>query len=488
LNSTRHLQIDRIRRGKWVVLVLGLIAAIVAFTAVHAQPTTYTGWATLTTGSANRAPEQDGVLSSGYVDFFNNIGYQDKLKASAKVPADVELHAKTAASSPIIYIEATSVSSRDAAAGAASAAEAFRDEINAQLRAAQDDAIAALRKPFDDARQANGVVSQLSFEQLQDRINDINADMSNKLFSLGLQSGVTQNSPDRPIVLLALIGGCVVGCVVVVVWSAILSRRLPTGGELAAKVGLSPIVEVPAAGSERSRRLRARRFQQLVNAVSLANLPDPATLTVTSTVASGGCMQVARALAEGRAAQGVRTVLINADLNKSDGVGFGDIISDESVDLHLVLKSTRIPRLAEMTSGRTTTTPFAAITYQRLTSLLLRLADRAECVVIAAPPIADAAETQILCAAVDGVLMVVDSSVSRVQDTAESVTLLQTTTSKLLGTVLIDGSAGDSGDLQLGAGGVGHSEVTTVARNGHVPAGSTVVMGGAKWRGPSSGA
>ena len=461
MNSAWSLQVDRIRRGRWLILVLGLIAAAVAFAVGHGQPTTYTGWATLTTGSPNRAPEQDGLLSSGYVDYFNSSGYQNKLKASAVFAPGVTLRAKTVAASPIIYIEATSASDDDVAASAAAAAGTFRDEINEQLRAAQDETIAAVRKPFDDVRLANGVSSQVSLDQLQDRINQINADTTNRLITLQLKSGVTENSPDRywPTVLLALIGGLVVGCAVVVA-SAMLSGRLRTGGEVAAKLGLSPIVEIPAPRSERSRRLRAQRFQQLVNAVSLADVPERATITVTSTVASDGSLQVARALAQGRAAQGVRTVLINADLHHPDGVGLGDIIAprhvrpggrSESFDVDSVISETGIPDLVEIKSGSTTATPFAAITHQRFMSLLAQLAHRADCVVVAAPPISEAAETQILCAAADGVLLVIDSSASRVHDAADSVTLLEATSSpecstrtagrrgtKLIGTVLID--------------------------------------------------
>jgi Mrp family chromosome partitioning ATPase len=511
LNNAWKLQVDRIRRGKWLVLVLGLIAAGAVFAVGYGQPTTYTGWATLTTGSPNRAPEQDGVLSAGYVDYFNSSAYQNKLKASAKLSNDVTLSAKTAAASPIIYIEATSTSPDDASASAAAAAGGFRDEINAQLRTAQDETIAAVSKPFDDVRLANGVSSQVSLDQLQDSINQINADTTNRLITLQLESGLTENSQDRwPTVLLALIGGWVVGCVVVVA-SAMLSGRLRTGGELAAKVGLSPIVEIPAPRSKGSRRLRAQRFQQLVNAVALADIPARATITVTSTVASDGSLQVARALAQGRAAQGVRTVLINADLHKPDGVGLGDILDNESLDVDSVISATGIPNLVEIKSGSTTATPFAAITYQRFTSLLARLSHRADCVVVAAPPISEAAETQILCAAADGVLLVIDSSASRVQDAADSIALLEATGScesatrramsatpdaartagrrgsKLLGAVLIDGSAAKSGDLELGIDDpAGRPMATTAAQNRNEDDDTEVVTSGVERHGPGA--
>jgi len=278
---------------------------------------------------------------------------------------------------------------------------------------------------------------------------------------------------------------------------------------VAAKLGLSPIGEIPAPRSERSRRLRAQRFQQLVNAVSLADVPERATITVTSTVASDGSLQVARALAQGRAAQGVRTVLINADLHHPDGVGLGDIIAprhvrpggrSESFDVDSVISETGIPDLVEIKSGSTTATPFAAITHQRFMSLLAQLDHRADCVVVAAPPISEAAETQILCAAADGVLLVIDSSASRVHDAADSVTLLEATSSpecstrtagrrgtKLIGTVLIDGSTSDSGDMDLDISNpAGRRTAKTAAGSRKSDAETEVVTSGVKRHRPGA--
>ena len=69
--------------------------------------------------------------------------------------------------------------------------------------------------------------------------------------------------------------------------------------------------------------------------------------------------------------------------------------------------------------------------------MLARLFSRVECVVVVAPPIAEAAETQILSAAADDVLLIIDTAASRLRDAAESIRLLKGVHAKLFGAVLI---------------------------------------------------
>jgi polysaccharide biosynthesis transport protein len=438
VNTGWPLYLDRIRRRKWLVLGLGVVAAAITYGIGVTQPTTYTVYATLSTATANRAPEQDGVLASGYVDYFNSDGYQSKLKAGESFPGDVTLHARTAAASPIIYVEVTSESRATAEAAAPKAAAVFSDEINSHLRAAQDATIADVRKPFDDVRLANGIVSEVSLEQLQDRINQITGDSTNKLTSLQMESGVSVSSPSAwPGALLALLGGLIVGCVLALVAGA-LSRRLPGGAELAAKTGLEPIVELPAPNSTSTRRLRDYRVQQLVNAVAFADLPAQATVVVTSTVATAATARIARELAEGRAAQGVSTVLVDGDLRQPGGVGFGNLMSDDNMDIDSVVVATSDSNLVEIKCGRATEAPFVAVTAARALALFSRLRERADFVVVIAPPITEAAEAQVLCAVADGVLLVVDAQSSRVHDATEAAGILRSFKARLLGTVMTD--------------------------------------------------
>jgi Mrp family chromosome partitioning ATPase len=158
-------------------------------------------------------------------------------------------------------------------------------------------------------------------------------------------------------------------------------------------------------------------------------------VTVTSTVATPETLDMARELARGRAAQGLRTVLVNADLHAPDAFGFGEALLDETLDLDAILRTTDT-QLSEMSSGRVSGTPFTTVTAPRVAALLARLTEEFDFVVVAAPPITDAAESQILCAAGDGVLLVVDASKSRTTDIAEASALLTSFGARLIGSVL----------------------------------------------------
>ena len=100
-------------------------------------------------------------------------------------------------------------------------------------------------------------------------------------------------------------------------------------------------------------------------------------------------------------------------------------------------------------SNRAPAAPFAAITQWRFASLLARLFSRVECVVVAAPPISGAAETQILSAAADDVLLIIDTAASRLRDAAVSIRLGEGVDAKLFGAVLIEAATGDIDDLEL---------------------------------------
>ncbi len=86
----------------------------------------WTATTALTTQSQTRAPEQDAVLSLGYVDYFNQPTYQQVLRAEATIPAAVTLKAETGAASPIVYIEAMSSLLAVSKSAAQAAADVFR--------------------------------------------------------------------------------------------------------------------------------------------------------------------------------------------------------------------------------------------------------------------------------------------------------------------------------------------------------------------------
>ncbi|MFI6865278.1 hypothetical protein [Nocardia sp. NPDC050406] len=436
MNSAAGVHVNRIRRRGWLVLVFTVVALLLAVVSTREMGPTYTSRVAMTVGSPNRAPDQDAVLSVGYAQYFEDPAYQSKLKAAAGIPAEVTLAARTVASGPILYIEATAPTPELAADAAPKVGGAFRDEINARLRAAQDAAIAAVRKPFDDIRAANGVVNDVSLTQMQDQINRINADTSNRLIDLQLASEVVRNEPMRWPTLLAYgVGGFLLGCVAAALAGA-LTRRLRTDDDLEAKLGLPALAVVPGAQTK-DAAARDKALKQVVTAVGLAVPVERGTVAVTAPGATDGVETVARTLAEDRARQGVRTILVHADLQRPHGTGVGELLAGRA-DIDSVLLPTRDPRLRELSPGSTGEDPFTAVSRERFARLLTMLHDRADFVVVVAPPVLEAVETQILTAAAEVTVLVCDRATTRIGEARRALRMLRAVDTNVLGAVLVD--------------------------------------------------
>ncbi|MGX1804449.1 hypothetical protein ACWIGI_01935 [Nocardia sp. NPDC055321] len=429
------------RRRAWLVVAITVLAlGLGAYSVRDLQPT-YTNRIALTVGSPNRAPDQDAVLSVGYAQYFEDPAYQSELKAAKGVPDTVSLRARTVASSPILFIEATAATAETARDAAQRAGAAFRDEINASLRAAQDAAIAAVRKPFDDIRAANGVVNDVSLTQMQDQINRINADTSNKLIDLQLSSEVVRAEPLRwPTLLTHGVGGLLLGVLAALVTGA-LSRRVRTADDIEQKIGVAAIAVVPrdsrTTGAPRDRALR-----QVVTTVGLAAPVTRAAVACAAPEATAGVEIVARTIAAERARQGVRTILVHADLRRPRGIGVAELLAGR-IGIDAVLTATPMPNLHEVFAGSTGEDPFTALSRERVDRLLAALHERADFVVIMAPPVLEAVETQVIAAAAGSTVLILDRAAARTGPARAAIRVLAAADATVLGAVLID--ARDSG-------------------------------------------
>ncbi|MFI5783602.1 Wzz/FepE/Etk N-terminal domain-containing protein [Nocardia sp. NPDC051570] len=444
MNSAAKVHVNRVWRRKWLILAITVLAVVLGVLSTRDARPMYTSRVAMTIGSPNRAPDQDAVLSVGYAEYFTDPAYQSKLRAAVGVPSGVRLAARTVASSPILYIESTATTPPDAQDAATKAGAAFRDEINARLRAAQDAAIAAVRKPFDDIRAANGVVSDVALTQMQDRINQINADTSNKLIDLQLDSDVMRKKPSRlPTIAAYGLAGLLFGGLVALVLGAV-SRRLRTAEDVEVKIGVPVIAVVPDESNSRATRDTAMR--QVVTAVGLASPGANAAVAITSPGPTSGVETVARIVAEERARQGIRTILVHADLRHRQGVGVGELLAGHA-NIDTVLTATSLPNLREVFPGTTGEDPFTAISRERFARLLTLLLDRADFVVVSVPPVLEAVEVQVVAAAAGSTVLVFDRATTKVADARRTHRILRAVDANVLGAVLIDSGDRSSADV-----------------------------------------
>lgn len=481
MTTTLGTQIRWIRQRWQLVAAVTVLSVLAALATTFGAATEYTGKSALIVSSRNRAPEQDAVLVRGYIELFNDPAYLARIRAAAQVPDEVTLEARTAASSPIVYIAATADDADLAATSATAAAEAFRDDMNAVQRAGREDAVAELRRQLEQEQATSGPpppgVVNTPLTQLQDHILSIETDTTNALQDLQLRAGVEASPPD-PVknAVLGLLGGLVLGCVAAL-GAAALSNRLRDPDDVHERTGLDVLATIPRGGRPPADRVRAEHLRRLANTIAVADLPRPLAVAVVPVDPGSDGAPIARALAEHRARQGEKTLLVRADLRTGPGggaqgpgsrgtgaqgtgardtgargTGFGDApfaagggpgIADclgdtDPLPIRAVIHDTEVPGLREIRPGYTTGDPYEIFGPDRLERFLRQARVLADLVVVEAPAVNGAAETQLICAAVDTTVLVVAQGRTRTPAAVDAVALLERARANVLGAVLVD--------------------------------------------------
>ncbi len=448
--SPLRIQLDRIRRRSWLVLAVMILAVFGAFAASWSDGTTYTGRSTLTISSEFRGPEQDAVLAQGYADYFNEPAYQDTLRAATGVSEDVTLAARTAAASPIVYIEAEASSHALAASAASTIATAFRDDVNENLRSSRTQAIEELRDEISAERAELATVPDDSAESslitstildLQERVADIRSNNSNQLQVLQLDAGVAENAPNIvQNVALGLAGGLILGCLAALGF-ATAENRLATADEVRDQLGLDTLATIPGGRSQPAVQHRAQQLKRLANLVSLIDLPRPVAVAVTAARAAPSTSQVAQGIAAYRGSQGERTLLVKANLHDQQQPrrpGVADFLAGPpGIGIDGVL-DTPIPNMQVMPAGGPRADPYALFARDRFADFVEHAKTIADLVIIESPPINDAAEGQVVCATADRVVLVIEQNATRAADAAEATQLLDQVDATVLGVVMTE--------------------------------------------------
>ena len=407
---------DRILRRWWVVALCVLVAVGAALVTGVSATTTYTSKASLTTYSANRAPEQDAVLIQSYVDLFNNDASQQSLRRDARVPGDVRVTATPVATGPIMFVVATGPDGAAVPRAAQATADAFRQSINAGVQRTRQSAIDALRRPFADREAGNDFILQQERVQLQQSIDRLNSDTSGLLQDLTAASGATAERPAMTArVAVSVVVGLLVG--LVLAWLAGgLAPRLRTAGEVRETLGLRTF---DASGDGADPHMQMRH---VVNALAFDDLPVPSVVALTGVGGRAGSAGVADELARIRAAQGAEVVVMRTSRDgEFAGAGMVDVLRTPDGDgIHAarldetLRDSTRLGRGVSILGagepgpdGRGTD-PYDVMTRENVGELIGLLRKRFDVVVVECAPVDQAAEAQLVCAASDRTLVVIE--------------------------------------------------------------------------------
>lgn len=458
--SPLQVQLDRIRRRGWLIAVITAIAVVGSVAYSLLSPTVFTGTATLIVSSDGRA-EEDATLAQGYVEYLNEDSAKEALLSSARL-SDVDFEARTGASSPIVYIDATANNAQLAGTAAKTISQTFREQVNAGVQAGADSTIAALRAQLETAQaalqvpltpEAQKTVIGQQINYLQEQILDVqSAAIGRQLKDLQLTPAVTSQTPDAAINgILALFGGLILGAAAALALAG-AEDRVVSPQEVRQRLGLDTLAVVSGGRSDSSTAQRAEQLKGLANVVSLSDMSQPATLAVTSVRSSRLSAQVAEGVAFYRAQQGQRTLLIRADLDPGrhhpgypGRPGLGEFLAGRpGMRLQPIVVRDALSGMLVLPAGTARDDPYSLFAPDRFVDVVEQAGRLADLVVIDAPPVIEAAEAQVICASADRTILVLEEGVTRASDAIEAQGRLERVHVQLLGAVLGHSAEGQS--------------------------------------------
>ncbi|WP_225049595.1 CpsD/CapB family tyrosine-protein kinase [Priestia megaterium] len=171
---------------------------------------------------------------------------------------------------------------------------------------------------------------------------------------------------------------------------------------------------------------------------------DIKSIMLTSTGPGEGKSTTASNLATVYAQQGLRVLLIDADLRKptshytfrlENHVGLTNVLTKQST-LGQAVQATEVSELFLLTSGPIPPNPAELLASNNMTELLKEMKEEFDMIIFDTPPVLAVADAQILANQVDGSILVVSSGKTDKEAAVRAKELLLKANAKVLGAVL----------------------------------------------------
>jgi Mrp family chromosome partitioning ATPase len=205
-----------------------------------------------------------------------------------------------------------------------------------------------------------------------------------------------------------------------------VSRRLRSARDVADKLGVPTLAELPRSRGRAGRARQEQRFGQLAN-IARVRLGGPGVVAVAQPEEGIASSVIARELAREWARQGYPTVLVET--------GAGAVL-DSAEPAALRVRPGPVPGLSLLQLGPRSAADAPVLSVSKVTEMLAQEALAGQYVVIEAPGVAQSATAQAVCHAADQTLLVIDTRVTLVPAGREAVAVLRQMDARLMGAVV----------------------------------------------------
>lgn len=190
----------------------------------------------------------------------------------------------------------------------------------------------------------------------------------------------------------------------------------------------------------------AEAYRTLRTNMEFSNLDkNLRVILVTSAGAEEGKSTTLSNLAVTIAQSGKRVILVDADLRRptlhqtfglKNSVGLTDMVRDETILANPPTQETTVPNLRVLTSGQLPPNPAEILGSKRMSEILAALLERADMVLLDAPPVLAVTDAAVLSSKVDGVLLVVSAGKTKRESARKAQAQLEKINARVIGAVL----------------------------------------------------